>query len=49
MYLFSAPDVPLLKGIDAGQTYANVSWSPSSGDVYNPALDFYVEYRKDGV
>jgi len=41
--------VPTITGLDKGEDFVNVSWSPTSEDSDdNPGHEFAIEYRKHG-
>jgi len=47
-YSFTVPDTPGIEDFDIGDTWVNVSWTPSEEEQKNPGTYFYVEYKKPG-
>jgi len=45
----TAPDAPILADFETGDTFVNVSWTPSESDpAENPGSEYIIRYRKKG-
>jgi len=42
-------DKPYINDIEVGENYVVVSWKPSTDPPSNPASEFIVEYRPEGM
>ena len=47
--LWSDVDKPYIDNIEHGENFVVVSWKPSTDRPSNPASEFVVEYRPDGM
>ena len=47
--LFTDIDKPYIDGIEIGENFVVVSWNPSTYPPSNPASEFVVEYRPEGI
>jgi len=49
MLMFIDVDKPDIEKIDKGENFLVVSWKPSADSPSNPASEFVVEYRPEGL